>query len=76
VATAAQVVAGLLGEHEDGSAVARISQDAVAAGRLTREALVEVAAPHAAAYGSQSVAAFVAELLGTTPRRASRVGVR
>ncbi len=76
VATAAQVVAGLLGEREDGSAVARISQDAVAVGRLTLEALVEVAGPHAADYGAQSVDAFVAVLLGTTPRQADSLAAR
>lgn len=69
VSTPARVVADLLGEREDGSAIARVSQDAVAAGRLTVEALGEVAAPHARAYGASSLEAFVAELLGTSSPR-------
>jgi hypothetical protein len=76
VSTPARVVADLFREREDGSAIARVSQDAVAAGRLSIEALAEVAAPHAAAYGASSPKAFVAELLGSTSPRPAAVTTR
>jgi hypothetical protein len=76
VSTPARVVADLLGEREDGSAIARVGQDAVAAGRLSVEALVEVAAPHAAAYGASSPQVFVAELLGASSPRPGAAAIR
>ncbi|MFY1675140.1 hypothetical protein ACN27G_35255 [Plantactinospora sp. WMMB334] len=64
VATVARIVADLLSANEDGSAVARVCQDAVRR-RLTDAAVLEaVVADHAARYGAASPAEFVADLLG------------
>ncbi len=64
VATVPRIVADLLSANEDGSAVARVCQDAVRR-RLTDAAALEtVVAGHAARYGATSPAAFVADLLG------------
>ncbi len=76
VSSPVQVVSDLLGAREDGSAVARVSQDAVAAGLLTVQALGEAAAPHAAAYGAQSVGDFLAQLLGTSLGRPATVATK
>jgi hypothetical protein len=64
VCTADRVVADLLDDREDESAVARICQDALRAGLLERARLPALAAPHAAAYGAPSGAALAARLLG------------
>jgi hypothetical protein len=64
VATVPQIVADLLAANEDGSAVARVCQDAVQR-RLTDAAVLEaVVAGHAERYGATSPAGFVADLLG------------
>jgi hypothetical protein len=63
VSRVSRVVADLLAEHEDGSAIARICQDAVAASLLDAAQLTEVIAPFSRTYGAPSADAFVAELL-------------
>lgn len=63
VCTAAQLVADLLAANEDGSAVARICQDAEAAGRLDLRGLALSVGTFYAAYGHVSADAFAAELL-------------
>jgi hypothetical protein len=63
-ATTPQIVADLLSANEDGSAVARVCQDAVQR-RLTDAAALEaIAAGHYRRYGATSPARFVADLLG------------
>lgn len=63
-ATVPRVVADLLSANEDGSAVARVCQDA-AQRRLTDAAVLEaVVASHAERYGATSPARFAADLLG------------
>ena len=72
--TVSRLVADLLAEREDGSAVARICQDAVSSGRLDAEALQAVVARHAHAYGATSAKGFVEMLLG--PSAAGELGTR
>jgi hypothetical protein len=63
-ATVPRIVADLLSANEDGSAVARVCQDAVQR-RLTDAAVLEaVVAGHYRRYGATSPARFVADLLG------------
>ena len=64
VCTVPRVLADLLGELEDGSAVARICQDALRAGLIDRARLRTVVAAHVAAYGAVSPNDFVSDLLG------------
>ncbi|MGH3923828.1 MAG: type IV toxin-antitoxin system AbiEi family antitoxin domain-containing protein [Pseudonocardiaceae bacterium] len=64
VTTAAQVVSDLLADREDESAIARIVQDALRAGLLTRAELDEIVADEVAAYGASSPAALSATLAG------------
>lgn len=59
-----RVIADLLADREDESAVARICQDAVHAGLLDPARLDRLTAPHAAAYGAAGAAMFAARLLG------------
>lgn len=69
VCTAEWVVADLLAEGEDESAVARICQDAGRAGQLNRDRLVEVVTPYVARYRGGSGPAFVDRLLAVNPGR-------
>lgn len=71
VCTAFRIVADLMAEHEDESAVARICQDAVRSELLDAEQLAALAAPYAAAYRAVDGHEFSARLLGieTSPRR-------
>jgi hypothetical protein len=69
VCTVARVVADLLGEREDGEAIARICQDAVDAGLLDAARLREAVAADAGAYGATSPEAFVDQLLGRSSGR-------
>jgi hypothetical protein len=64
VCTAERVVADLLAEREDESAVARICQDALRAGLLTWSRLVDLAGTAAAPYGAETGAALAASLAG------------
>lgn len=64
VTTAPRTVADLLSASEDGSAVARICQDAVHRHMADPAALAAVVAGHTARYGAVSPARFVADLLG------------
>ena len=64
VATVPRIVADLLSVNEDGSAVARVCQDAVARDLLDRAALEVAVADHTARYGAASPTGFVADLLG------------
>jgi hypothetical protein len=64
VCGADRIVADLLADREDESAVAGICQDAVHAGLLDPGHLAGVAAPHAAAYGAANAAVLAARLLG------------
>jgi hypothetical protein len=64
VCTASRVVADLLGERQDGSAIARVCRDAVRAELIDTVGLHMVVAAHADAYGAASPEAFVADLLG------------
>jgi len=64
VATVPRIVADLLAAREDGSAVARVCQDAVARGLVDRAALDVVVANHAGRYGAMSPVGFVDDLLG------------
>ena len=66
VTTAARVVLDLLVEREDESAIARIVQDALRAGLLSRTELDGLVADQvAAAYGAASAAALSATLAGS-----------
>jgi hypothetical protein len=60
-----RIVADLLADREDESAVATICQDAVHAGPLDPRRLAGLAAPHAAAYGAANAVMLAARLLGT-----------
>jgi hypothetical protein len=71
VCTVARVVADLLGEREDGEAIARICQDAVDAGLLDAAQLREAVAADAGAYGATSPEAFVDQLLGRSSSRSA-----
>jgi hypothetical protein len=64
VATVPRIVADLLAAREDGSAVARVCQDAVGRGLVDTAALEAVVAARSARYGASSPAGFVADLLG------------
>ena len=64
VVTVSRIVADLLSVDEDGSAVARVCQDAVRRDLLDRAVLEVVVADHAARYGAASSTGFVADLLG------------
>jgi len=72
VCTAARVVADLLSDREDASAVARACLDAVAAGILDPADLTALVAPHARAYGATSAQTLAAHLLGEGPGRDTR----
>jgi hypothetical protein len=63
VCSVAQLVHDLLAAHEDGSAVARICQDAEAAGKLDLGELDLTVGAHHAVYGRPSPAVFAADLL-------------
>lgn len=65
VTTAARVVSDLLAEREDESAIARIVQDALRAGLLTRAELDEIVPGHVAGYGAPSAAALSETLAGS-----------
>lgn len=65
VTTAARVVSDSLAEREDEFAVARIVQDALRAGLLSRTELDELVPDQVAAYGPPSVAALSATLAGS-----------
>ncbi len=71
VCTVARVVADLLGEREDGEAIARICQDAVDASLLDAAQLREVVAVDAGAYGATSSEVFVDQLLGHSSGRSA-----
>ncbi|GAB3742700.1 type IV toxin-antitoxin system AbiEi family antitoxin domain-containing protein [Microlunatus parietis] len=58
-----QMVADLLADHEDESAVAQIVHDAHRAGLLTPSQLTEVVAPHARRYGHRTGADLATMLL-------------
>jgi hypothetical protein len=64
VTTASRIVVDLLSASEDGSAVARVCQDAVQRDFLDPAALEDAVASHAVRYGAASPAGFVADLLG------------
>lgn len=64
VTTAARLVSDLLSEREDESAIARIVQDALHAGLLTRAELDEIVPDHIAPYGAPSEAALSETLAG------------
>lgn len=64
ICAAPRVIADLLADREDESAVARICQDAMRGELLNAEQLVVLAAPHAAAYGAASGRELRARLLG------------
>jgi hypothetical protein len=64
VCRAARIVADLLADREDESAVAGICQDAVQAGLLDPGCLPGLAAPHVTAYGAADAGALAARLLG------------
>ncbi len=64
--TAARVVADLLADREDESAVARVVQDALRADLLRRDELEDLVDGAAAAYGASSAAALAAALAGPT----------
>ena len=66
VTTAARVVADLLADREDESAVARVVQDALRADLLRRDELEDLVDGAAAAYGASSAAALAAALAGPT----------
>jgi hypothetical protein len=63
VCMAGRIVADLLTDREDESAVAGICQDAVHAGLLDPRNLAELAEPHAAAYGAAGGRVLAARLL-------------
>lgn len=65
VCTASRVIADLLADLEDESAVARICQDAVRGDLLNAARLAELVAAHAAAYGATGGRELSARLLGT-----------
>lgn len=63
-----RIVADLLADHEDESAVAQICVDATRSGLLTRRRLVDIVAPYAPAYGHRSAEEMTSVLLGGTDR--------
>lgn len=64
VCTIEKIVADLVAEHEDESAVAQVSRDALRDGLLTREELQRAVADHARDYGHATAEAMVAVLAG------------
>ncbi|MPZ79288.1 MAG: hypothetical protein GEV28_02375 [Actinophytocola sp.] len=64
VCTAPRVIADLLADSEDESAVARICQDAVRGELLNPEQMAVLVAPHAVAYGAGGGRELGARLLG------------
>lgn len=64
VATARKIVAGLLHDREDESAIARTVQDALRTELLTSAELEDSVRGHAAAYGAPSGSALAAALTG------------
>jgi hypothetical protein len=72
VTTTRKIVADLLHDREDESAVARIVQDALRAALLTPAELEDSVHSHAAAYGAPSGSAMAVALTGTT--RGSEIG--
>lgn len=65
VTTSARLVSDLLADREDESAIARIVQDALRAGLLSRAELDEIVTDQVAAYGAPSPATLSATLAGT-----------
>ena len=63
-----RIVADLLVDHEDESAVAQICHDARRIGLLTRRQLVAAVAPYARAYGHRSAEDMASVLLGGAER--------
>lgn len=63
-----RIVADLLADHEDESAVAQICYDAIRNGLLTRRRLVGIVTPYARAYGHRSAEDMTSVLLGGTER--------
>jgi hypothetical protein len=66
VTTARKIIADLLHDREDESAIARIVQDALHTQLLTPAELEDSVGSHAAAYGSPSASAMAVALSGTT----------
>ena len=64
VCTIEKIVTDLVAEHEDESAVAQISRDALRDGLLSREELQRAVADHARDYGHRTADAMVAVLTG------------
>jgi len=64
--SAARTVEDLLADHEDGSAVATVAQDALRTGQLTAKDVAVIARRHAARYGMPSGDDFAAFLTGTS----------
>lgn len=64
VCTIDKIVADLLADREDESAIAQIAQDAMRDGLLSREEVRGAAEHHARDYGHPSVEAFLAVLVG------------
>jgi hypothetical protein len=69
-----RMVADLLADREDESAVAGICQDAVHAGLLDPGHLAGLVAPHEAAYGVADAVTLAARLLGTAAGEGSADG--
>lgn len=65
VCTIEKIVADIVADHEDESAVAQVSRDALRDGLLSREQLQRAVADHARDYGHASPQAMVAVLAGT-----------
>lgn len=63
-----RIVADLLADHEDESAVAQICHDAIRVGLLTKAQLIMVTAPFAASYGHRSADEMTSVLLGGVAR--------
>ena len=64
VCTIEKIVADLLADHEDESAVAQIVRDAIRDGLLGRDELAQAATRHGVDYGYGSAAEFAAVLTG------------
>jgi hypothetical protein len=64
VCTIQKIVADLLADHEDESAVAQIVRDGLRDGLLGRDELARAAAAHASDYGHRSTTEFAAILAG------------
>ena len=71
VCTVGRLVTDLLDVREDGSAVARVCQDAVTTGLIDAAGLEPVVAPYVSTYGATSPAAFVADLIDRAGERNS-----